>query len=116
MSIFDQSGQQVTNQYNAAGDINFGAVQNRTDLVGELQKIKAELPKATQAGVIDEEKETEATYQVTKAIQQAQKPEPDKMTIVDHLNKAKDVLVDVTAAGTMVTALAQAMDLVHKLF
>ena len=32
MAIFDQRGQQVTYQYNAAGDINFGAVQNRMDL------------------------------------------------------------------------------------
>jgi hypothetical protein len=27
MAIFDQRGQQVTYQYNAAGDINLGAVQ-----------------------------------------------------------------------------------------
>ena len=34
MAIFDQRGQRVTYQYNAAGDINFGAVQNRPDSSG----------------------------------------------------------------------------------
>ena len=42
MAIFDQRGQRVTYQYNAAGDINFGAVQNRMDLVGELGKLQRE--------------------------------------------------------------------------
>jgi hypothetical protein len=36
MAIFDQRGQRVTYQCNAAGDINFGAVRNRMDFVGEL--------------------------------------------------------------------------------
>jgi hypothetical protein len=54
MAIFDQRGQQVTYQYNAAGDINVGAVQNRMDLVGELGKLQRELTQARQAGVLDE--------------------------------------------------------------
>ena len=54
MAIFDQRGQQVTYQYNAAGDINFGAVQNRMDLVGELGKLQREMTQAKQAGVFDE--------------------------------------------------------------
>jgi len=45
--IVDQRGQQVTYQYNAAGDINIGAVQNRTELVGELRKLKGEIEQAT---------------------------------------------------------------------
>jgi hypothetical protein len=35
-------------QYNAAGDINFGIVQNRKDRVRALQELKAEFPKAAQ--------------------------------------------------------------------
>jgi hypothetical protein len=54
MAIFDQRGQRVTYQYNAAGDIHFGAMQNRMDLVGELGKLQRELTQARQAGVFDE--------------------------------------------------------------
>ena len=50
MTVFDQRGQQVTYQYNAAGDINFGAVQNKADVVGELKNLQAEL-----AGAIRDE-------------------------------------------------------------
>jgi hypothetical protein len=46
MAIFDQRGQRVKWQYNAAGNINFGTVQNRNDLVCELQELKLESPKA----------------------------------------------------------------------
>lgn len=38
-TAFDQRGQRVGSQYNAAGDINVGAVQNRMDLVGALEKL-----------------------------------------------------------------------------
>ena len=68
MAIFDQRGQQVTYQYNAAGDINFGAVQNRMDLVGELGKLQREMTPAMQSGVFDEGVATDAEYQLTKAV------------------------------------------------
>lgn len=49
MAVFDQRGQQVNYQYNAAGDINLDFVQNQTQLVEELGKLKAELSKAAEA-------------------------------------------------------------------
>jgi myo-inositol-1-phosphate synthase len=55
MPVFDQRGQKVTYQYNAAGDINFGNVQNRADLISELKKLKDEISKAGEAEVIDAE-------------------------------------------------------------
>jgi hypothetical protein len=45
MVIFDQRGQRVMWQYNAAGDINFWIVQNRKDLMRELQELKTEFPR-----------------------------------------------------------------------
>lgn len=86
--LFDQRGQHVTYQYNAAGNINFGAVQNRLDLAGELEKLKAELANATAAGVIDEDAATDANYQLTKAAQQTQKPAPDKHSVLGFLTAA----------------------------
>jgi len=37
-TVFDQRGQKVQYQYNAAGDIDLGAAQNRTEAVAELRK------------------------------------------------------------------------------
>lgn len=116
MSIFDQRGQQVNYQYNAAGDINFGATQNRIDVVREMEKLKAEVVKAAQAQVVEAEVATDAEYQLTKAIQHATKPEPNKKTILDHLNEAKALIGGVTALGAMVPALVQAAEAVQKLF
>jgi hypothetical protein len=116
MAIFDQRNQQVNYQYNAAGNINFDNVQNRVDLVGELEKLKAELATASAAGVIDGEIVTDAEYQITKAIQQSQKAEPNKTALSEHLQNAKSILEGVTSAAGMVTALAKAIELIQTLF
>ena len=50
MAQFDQRGQQVTNQYNAGRDMNFGAVQNRVDLVTELEHLKGQFAQAKEVG------------------------------------------------------------------
>ena len=115
MATFNQQNQQVTTQYNAE-TINFGAVQTPQDLVTQLEKLKAEIAKAKAANVISEEEATDAEYQVTKAAQQAAKPEPDKNSIVANLNTAKEVVQSVAGAGGLVAALAGAVDTVVRLF
>jgi ABC-type branched-subunit amino acid transport system substrate-binding protein len=116
MAIFDQRGQQVNYQYNAAGDINLGSVQNQAQLIEELSKLKSELSKAAEAQVIDAEIFTDADYQMTKAIQQAKKSEPDTKGIMDHLNNTKSLLEGVTAASGIVAALNNVVQLVVGLF
>jgi hypothetical protein len=116
MAIFDQRGQQVTYQYNAAGDINFGAVQNRLDLVSELGKLQRELTQARQAGVFDEGVATDAEYQLTKAVQEAKKPAPDKGTVLGHLTNTKTLVEGVAAAGGLVTTLTKAVEVVQRFF
>jgi hypothetical protein len=116
MAVFDQRGQQVNYQYNAAGDINLGFVQTQAQLVEELGKLKAELSKAAEAQVIDADVFTDADYQMTKAIQQAKKPEPNKKNITEYLNNAKSILVSITAASEIVTALNEVIQLVIGLF
>ena len=119
-TVFDQRGQKVTYQYNAAGNINFGAVQNKVDVVAELEKLQAELDQAIESGVFDEDAATDAEYQLKKAVQQAKKPEPDKKTLLDHLNQAKGIIVGVaatvTAATGLATAFEKAIEVVQKLF
>jgi len=115
MAIFDQRGQRVNYQYNAAGDINLGSVQNQVQLIEEIGKLKSELSKAAEAQVIDAEVFTDVDYQMTKAIQQAKKPEPDKKGIMNHLNNAKSLIEGVTATSEIVTALNTVVQLVISL-
>jgi hypothetical protein len=81
MSIFDMRGQRVTYQYNAAGDINFGAVQNRSDLISELEKLKLEFDRAARQNVFSEETAIEAGSKLELAVVESKKPQPDKQTL-----------------------------------
>jgi hypothetical protein len=91
-------------------------VQNRLDLVGELGKLQREMTQARQAGVFDEGVATDAEYQLSKAVQEAKKPAPDKTTILDHLKGAKTLVEGVAAAGGLVTALTKAVEMAQRLF
>jgi hypothetical protein len=115
MSLFDQRGQNVNYQYNAAGNINIEAIQNQSDLVEELGKLKYEIEKAKLAGAIDEDDAIDAEYQIQKAIQEAKKSEPDKKSFVEHIGKAKELLEDTTAAAGLVTALLKAVKIAKDL-
>jgi hypothetical protein len=116
MPVFDQRGQQVTYQYNAAGDINFGAVQNKVDVIGELEKLQTEVSKAAEEGALDEELAVDVESKLKKAVIQAKKSEPDKKTVLNHLNQAKALIEGVAAATGLVTALVQAAEVVQKFF
>ena len=117
MAQFDMRGQKITgNQYIAGRDMNFGAVQSQADLVTELEKLKDEFVKAVDQGILSEEAGTDAEYQVTKAVQQAKKPDPDKKSILDHLKNTKIVLENVATAGTLLTSVVNAILAVQKLF
>jgi hypothetical protein len=120
MTIFDQRGQHVNYQYNAAGNINFGAVQNRLDVVEQLEKLKAEIAKAAGSNALDQDTATDVEYKVQKALQQAKKPEPDKKSIVDYLSEGKQLLAGLAggaaALGGLITAFTQAIEVVQKVF
>ncbi|HSH82144.1 MAG TPA: hypothetical protein VLA19_26760 [Herpetosiphonaceae bacterium] len=114
-NYFDQRGQTVQHQYNAARDINFSTVQNAFQLVDELGKLKAEVRKAGDEQVIEGEIVDEAEHQLAKAITQAKKPVPDKKTIIEHLTSAKSVIEGATAATGLINAVTAAIDAVQNL-
>ena len=116
MANFDMRGQRVTNQYNAGRDMNFGAIQTSEDLITALERLNEQFTQAKEAGMLSEEMATDAQYQVTKATQQAKKPDPDKKTILDHLTTAKTLIEGATAASGLVTTLTAAIQIVQKLF
>src|SRR5947209_2658865 len=112
MATFDQRHQTVTYQYNAAGNINLGAIQSKEDVVQQLTLLKAEVEKAKQGQALDEEVATDVDYRIVKATQQAQKPQPDKTSILGYLTEAKALVEGVATAGGalsgLVTAFGQA--------
>jgi AbiTii len=112
MSVFDQRGQNVQTQYNAAGDINFSSIQNSTEFVAELIKLKNEFSKVAQEEAIDAEIVTDTEYQLTKAIQQAEKPEPNKEKIIGHLETAKQIVDGVETLAKIGTGLYGAIEIV----
>jgi len=116
MGTFDMRGQHVGQQYNAGRDMNFSGAQKAEDVVAELEKFNALLVQAKEAGILPEEVATDAQYQVTKALQQGKKPEPDKKSMIDHLTTAKELIEGVAAAGGLATTLFSAIQMVQRLF
>lgn len=116
MTQFDQRGQKVNIQYNAGRDMNFGAVQNAIDLVTELEKLKEEVTRARQDGLLEKKVATDVEYQITKAAQEAEEPKPNKKTMMDHLITAKSLIEGLVTAAGLVTAIGGAIDVVQKLF
>lgn len=115
MATFDQRGQHVTYQYNAAGNVNIGAARNVEEFVTELGKLRDEIDRAGASGVLETEVALDTKYQLDKAAQQARKAVPDKETLVDHLATAKELIAQVGDAAGLVTGLVQAIDKVRVL-
>ncbi len=114
---FNQQGWNVQgNVYNAGRDINFAAVQSRGAFIDALEKVKQELASAIDANVIDEEVASDAEHQLTRAIEQAKKPEPNKQTITERIEGAAKLLQGVAAAAGMIEALSKAAEVVPHLF
>ena len=118
-TYFDQRGQQVQNQTNIVGDVrtvNFQAVRDRTGLIAGLEQLKAELARASQQGEIDQDLTRDADDQVTRALDQAQQPQPDRARFLDHLAQAQALLKTAAGAAGLVTALGKAAEVAQQLF
>lgn len=109
-SIFDQRAQQVNYQYNAAGNINFGTVQNISDLVSQLDLLKQELINAREAKAINELTESKAKIPLLEAIEEAKKPEPNKKSLLAYLRQAKDCMQDIGAISGIVETVTNAYE------
>ena len=112
MATFDQRGQHVTYQYNAE-NINFGAIQNNSDLVEELKKLQKKLIRAIEQKALEGDSAIDAEYEMKKAMAQAEKLEPNKTTLLEHLNKAKDLVAGVSG---LFGAFGQAISSARMLF
>jgi hypothetical protein len=116
MSVFDQRGQRVTYQYNAAGDINLEKIGNRVEFTDQLQKLQREIEKAKEANALSDDAAADADYHLKKAALEAKKSDADKGHLVTYLAAAKDVVENAAAAGGLVLAISKAIEIAQKLF
>lgn len=120
VGIQSNSGGDITisdSAINIAGhDLNFGTVQNKQELLSQLEKLKDVFIKAGETQIINEETAIDAEAEVKKAIGQAKKPAPDKKSILDYLTAAKSLIEGIGGASGLVTSIVGAIAAVHKLF
>lgn len=113
---YDQRNQQVAgNQYNAGRDITFNEVHNRDELISELEKLKTDLSNLLVESELEEDVKADAEYNMTKAVIAAKKAEPEKQTILSHINKVKEILTDVGSMATAIIAIQKAVEVIDNL-
>lgn len=115
-SIFDQRNQKVNNQYNIAGNLNFGNVSSQENAITELKKLLQEINKASLSGVIDAEKSIDVEAKIKKAIVQAEKKEPNKQIILENINGAKMIIESLSSAAGLVGIFMQVIEMIKKVF
>ncbi len=106
MATFNQQNQTVQYQYNAE-IINFDQVKTLGDFFLELKQLQAELKRAIEAKAIIGENALNAENCVNKALLQADVSTPNKKTLIEHLNSAKQLVSSVEGlASAFVGAIA----------
>lgn len=116
VTVFDQRGQHVEYQFNAAGNINIEQVETTTQLSKEIEKLREEIARAKQSGVVSEEIAIEAQYHMLEASREVTSKEPNKSKLLEHIGKVKELLKDISALAGLVTGLVKLIEVAAKLF
>lgn len=116
MSVFDQRGQQVQYQYNAAGNISINAVRDKDGLADELEKLKQEIEQAKHSNAVNADVAVEAEYHLLQATKEARKDQPDKTTFLGHIEKSKGILENVASVAGLVGALVKVAEIAGTIF
>lgn len=116
MTLFDQRGQQVQYQFNAAGNINIELVQSAAQLVTEISKLREEIDRAKQLGVVSGDIATEAQYHLLEASREATKKQPKKSTMLEKINKTKELVKEVSSLAGLIVSLTKLAEVIEKLF
>ena len=112
MATFNQQGQTVQYQYNADA-INFGSVKTNDDFLRELKNLQSELDKAIECKAIEGEAAIDAESHVKKAILNAESSAPNKKSLIEHLETAKNLVTNVDG---LVVAIGTAIATIGTLF
>lgn len=114
-TAFDQSGQTVLGgQTNIEGGVhtaggifnsNPGAIPAQPALATQLRNLQNAIAQAAKQGLIDDDTAIDVDGALRKAINQADKPTPDRQAIQTHLATARDKLAPIPAASGLVNAI-----------
>jgi len=117
MAKFIQTNQKVNNQINAEtiGVVSFNSIKDKTELVSELRKISSELNKLTKANKVNVNLAINIEAHVKKAIAEIERSEPKKDSVIENIEKAKNLLDGITSATSLVNALMQAVQIARTL-
>jgi hypothetical protein len=109
-TTFDQRGQVIQYQYNAAGDINLESITEASQLASQLDLIKRELSVARENGAISELAESKARTPLLEAIEEASGSVPNLEITIKHLRQASEYLINSPGATDIDDALERACD------
>ena len=115
-SVFDQRGQQVINQNNAAGNISVGQISSKEELVEQLRALASKAGKAKQELQLSEGQSTDVKENIEKAAIEIEKSQPNKSFVKNFLNNAQGALVGVTAATELASTLNRCIDKIDAIF
>lgn len=82
-----------------------GAAPTQPSLVAQLRNLQSAITQAGQQGLLDEDTTIDVDAALRKAINQADKPTPDRQAIQAHLATVRDKLAPFPSAGSLVTAI-----------
>ncbi len=116
VSLFDQRGQHVQYQFNAAGNINVDGVHSRDELLVELAKLRDEVERAKGSGAIPVEVAIEAQYHLLEVAREAASDKPDGSNLQKSLNKARELIKDLSAVAGLAASLVKIAEVAGKLF
>lgn len=116
MARFDQRNQNVKYQYNVSGDINFGSVQNSTELIREFAKLQHKLGDMVAKNEIEPDLSMDIETKIKDVIRQVENPKPDKKSMLDYLQEAQKLIGGVASATAVIKMLAEAAEVIRRIF
>lgn len=109
-TVFDQRHQHVNYQYNAAGSINFDAVNSKDDFIKILDLLKTELKKAVDTQTIDELLESKIRTSILEAIAEAKKAQPEKTNLLAFMKQASESISGIESVAELASGIARAYE------
>jgi CHAT domain len=115
----DMFGGNKTNINYYSGHASFqGQIDNRNDIVFELQRLCEALNEMAEREEIEEDEAILASAQIEVAINKAKKPEADPVKIIHYLKLAKEIIEEATArteaSAELLTALTKAIEVIRQ--
>ena len=116
MSVFDQRNQNVTYQYNSAGNINIELINSPLTFADEVGKFMDEISEAEKSGLIDKEKAIEIKYHLLTAKKEAKSEKPNKEIIGNNLGNILGFLKNISTLVSLVTGIEKLIEIIPKIF